>query len=267
VQCLGSHISFTDLVKSNQRCPNINISSDLEHFLLLVGHFDVPSINLHHLDICASHYHHLIATRRCNKCELCKPLFGKSKSCFKRELLRPVNKVQAVSVWYNRGLCVYNQWVCDACRKVIDKDFVTNETKEKAHTMFQRLYNEQDDIVRTPSTAIKSCVDDDDEYCESFDVYSPTLQRNPVADFQQMLRDQGFNGRVRTSLSYSTTSLKYQRDYRTQVKKIFLHLAQLLVPDEYEQLWQGIVDDENKNNNNNSPDNKYVRSLCYLNSM
>jgi len=142
---------------------------------------------------------------------------------------------------------------------MISRDFATDETRQKAHIMFQRLYNEQDDIVRTPSTATKSCIDDDDEYCETFDVYSPALQHNPVEDFRQMLRDQGFNGRVRSSFSYSSASLKYQRDYRTQTKMIFLHLAQLLVPNEYEQLWQGIVDDENKkNNNNNSPDNKYV---------
>jgi hypothetical protein len=256
VQCHGSYICFTDLVKSNKRCPNSSISSDLEHFLLLIGHFAVPSINLHHLNICGSHYQHLIAARRCNKCELCKPLFGKARACFRRELLRSVNKVQAVSIWLCRQLSVYNQWVCDACRKMIARDFVTDETMERAHIMFQRLYNEQDDIVRTPSTATKSSADDDDEYRETFDAYSPVLQRGALANFRQMLRDQGFDGRVRSSLSYSSASLKYQRDYRTRTKKIFLHLAKLLVSDDYEELWQGIVDDENKNND--LPENKYI---------
>jgi hypothetical protein len=148
---------------------------------------------------------------------------------------------------------------------MIARDFVTDETTERARIMFQRIYNEHDDIVRTPSTATKSFFDDDDEYRETFDAYSPSLQQRALADFRQMLQDQGFNGRVRSSLSYSSASLKYQRDYRTQTKKIFLHLAKLLVSDDYEQLWQGIVDDENKNND--SPENKYIRLLCFLNNI
>jgi hypothetical protein len=139
---------------------------------------------------------------------------------------------------------------------MIARDFITDETTEMARIMFQRLYNEEDDIVRTPSTAAKSFVVDDDDYRETFDAYSPALRQDAVVDFRQMLRNHGFNGRVRASLSYSTASLKYQRDYRNQTKKIFLHLAQLLVSDDYEKLWKGIVDDESKNNN--STHNKYA---------
>ena len=133
-----------------KRCPNSSISSDLEHFLLLVGHFAIPSINLHHLNVCASHYQHLIAVHRCYNCELCKPLFGKSKTCARHEKLRPLNKIQAVSIWLCRRLSVYNQWVCATCRQTIGREFVTNETIELADVMFQRLYNERDDIVFTP---------------------------------------------------------------------------------------------------------------------
>ena len=90
--------------------------------------------------------------RRCNNCELCKALFGKSKACARREQLRPLNKihVQAVSIWLCRRLSVYNQWVCATCRQTIGREFVTNETIEPVDVMFQRLYNERDDIVRTP---------------------------------------------------------------------------------------------------------------------
>jgi hypothetical protein len=42
------------------------------------------------------------------------------------------------------------------CRKKTARDFITAETIEVADDMFQRLYNEQDDIVRTLSTATKS---------------------------------------------------------------------------------------------------------------
>jgi hypothetical protein len=142
---------------------------------------------------------------------------------------------------------------------MIARDFITDETIERARIMFQRLYNEQDDIVRTPSTATKSFVDDDYEYREAFDVHSPALRRDAVADLREMLRNHGFNGRVRSSLSYSTASSKYQRDYRNQTKKIVLHLAQLLVSDDCEQLWKGIVDNESKNNN--SKHNKYAESF------
>ena len=67
---------------------------------------------------------------------------------------------------------------------MITRDFVTDDTTEKAHTMFQRLYNEQDDIVRTPSTARESSIDDDDEYRGTFDKYSPSLQRSALANFR-----------------------------------------------------------------------------------
>ena len=72
----------------------------------------------------------LIAAGRFYKCKLCKSLFGKSKACFRRERLRSINKIQAVSIWICRQLSVYNQWVCDACRKMIERDFVTDETTE-----------------------------------------------------------------------------------------------------------------------------------------
>ena len=234
----------------------------MEHFLLLVGHFAIPSINLHHLNVCASYYQHLIAVRRCNNCELCKPLFRKSKACARREQLRPLNKIQAVSIWLCRRLSVYNQWVCATCRQTIGREFVTNETIERADVMFQRLYNERDDIVPTPLSGTEASIDDDDEYRETSGTYSLSPQRSALEDFQQMLRNQGFNGRVRQSLSYSSSSLKYQRDYRTRIKKIFLHLAKLLVPDDYEEVWHGIIDDENKSND--LPENKYICLLCCL---
>ena len=148
--------------------------------------------------------------RRCNNCELCKPLFGKSKACAKREQLRPLNKIQAVSIWLCRRLSVYNQWICGTCRQTIGREFVTNETIERADVMFQRLYNQRDDIVRTPLSGTEASIVDDDEYREAFDTYSPSPQRSALENFQQMLRNQGFNGRVRQSLSYLSSSLNYQ---------------------------------------------------------
>ena len=111
--------------------------------------------------------------RRCNNCELCKPLFGKSKACARRKQLRPLNKIQAVSIWLCSRLSVYNQWICATYRQTIGREFVTNETIERADVMFQRLYNERDDIVRTPLSDTELSIVDDDEYREAFDTYSP----------------------------------------------------------------------------------------------
>ena len=203
--------------------------------------------------------------RRCNNCELCKSLFGKSKACARREQLRPLNKIPAVSIWLCRRMSVYNRWVCATCRQTIGRESVTNETIERADVMFQRLYNERDDVVRTPLSGTESSIVADDKYRETFDTYSPSPQRSALEDFQQMLRNQDFNGRVRQSLSYSSSSLKYQRDYGTRIKKIFLHLAKLLVPDDYEEVWHGIIDDENKNND--LQENKYICLLCCLSNL
>ena len=203
--------------------------------------------------------------RRCTKCELCKPLFGKSKVCARREQWRPLNRIQAVSIWLCRRLSVYNQWVCATCRQTIGREFATNETIERAYVMFRRLYNERDDIVRTALSGTESSIVDDDEYRETFDTSPRFPQRSAMEDFQQMLRNQGFKGRVRQSLSYSSSSLKDQRDYRTRIKKIFLHLAKLLVPDDYDEVWHGIIDDENKNND--LQENKYMCLLCCLGNL
>ena len=161
----------------------------MEHFLLQVGHLAIPSINLHHLNVCGSHYQYLIAMRRCNNFELCKSLFGKSKACARREQLRPLNKIPTVSLWLCRRLSVYNQWVCATCRQTIGRESVTNETIEPADVMFQRLYNERDDVVRTPLSGTESSIDDDDEYRETSDTYSLSPQRSALEDFQQMLRN------------------------------------------------------------------------------
>ena len=148
---------------------------------------------------------------------------------------------------------------------LLGREFVTNETIKRADIMFQRLYNERDDIVLTPSSGTESSIVDDDEYRETFDTHSPSPQRGALEDFQQMLRNQGFNGRVRQSLSYSSSCLKYQRDCRTRIKKIFLHLAKLLAPDDYDEVWHGIIDDENKNND--LQEDKYICLLCCLSNL
>ena len=204
--------------------------------------------------MCASHYHLLIKTRRCNSCELCKLVFRKPKAYGKHEHLRVVNKVQAVSIWIRRQLSVYNRWVCGACRQLIARHFINDETIERARIMFQRLYNENDVIVRTPSSSAASSIGVDEDYHATIDTVSSSQHQSASVEFQRMLREQGFDGRIRTSSSYSTASLKYQRDFRTRTKKIFLHLARLMAPNDHEELWRGIVEDENSDNN--SGDNR-----------
>ena len=180
----------------------------LNTFLLLIGHFNVPSINLQYLHVCASHYHQLVKTRRCNSCELCKLVFRKPKAYGKHEHLRAVNKVQAVSIWIRRQLSVYNRWVCGACRQLIARHFIDDETIERARIMFQRLYNENDVIVRTPSSSAASSIGIDDDYHAIVDTCSSSQHQRALAEFQQMLREQGFDGRIQSSSSYSTASLK-----------------------------------------------------------
>ena len=111
--------------------------------------------------------------------------------------------------------------------------------------MFQRLYDQSDTIVGTPSSGAASPIRVDDDYHPIVDTGSSFQDRNTLLEFQQMLREQGFDGRVQSSLSYASASVKYQRNYRTQTKKIFLHLAKVMAPNDYQEIWRGIVEDEN----------------------
>ena len=110
--------------------------------------------------------------------------------------------------------------------------------------MFQPIYNQNDTIVRTPSSSSLASTRADEDYHAITDTCSTPQFRSAFSEFQQMLREQGFDGRVQSSPSYSTASLKYQRDYRTHTRKIFLHLAKLMAPNDYEELCRGIVQDE-----------------------
>ncbi len=231
-----------DLRNSIKRCPR-SINSDLEYLLLLAGRFSIPSDNLYRLHICSSHYHDLLKVVPKKRCELCKILRNKSAFCSNLSSLRPLSKSSAVALWHARQFSFYQHWTCTECRHFIEREYVTEETMKLADQIYQRLYDDSDDLILPPGASPMSspC----SEYCPSFhDIPSAEISDMTQA-FKRLLREQGFNHRIETTNSYHSMKKKSQRAFRDQTKKILLHVTKFLSSSsDYNDLWDGIVIDE-----------------------
>ena len=231
-----------DLRNSVKRCPH-SISSDLEHFLLLVGRFSVPSDNLYRLHICSSHYHHLLKVLLKKHCALCKILRNKSSNCTNLPSLRQVSKLLAVALWHARQLSLYQRWICTECRHFIKREYITDETRALANQLYQRLYDDSDDLIVSPKASPMSSPCSD--YHPSFDNIPPVEISDMTQDFKRLLREQGFKDRIETTTSYHNMSRKSQCAFRDQTKAILQHVTKFLSsPSEYNDIWDGIISDE-----------------------
>ncbi len=232
---------------SDKRCPR-SIKCDLEYLLLLAGHFSIPSDNVYRLHICSAHYHHLLKTPSIpnTHCELCKVLRNKSTFCRNPSSLRQLSKPSAVALWHNRKIAYYQRWICTDCRHFIERKYVTNDTMQLTDQLYQRLYDDSDDIVFPPEPSPMSTPSS--EYLPSFDNTASTEIFHMADALKRLLREQHFNHRIETTSSYHDMNNKSQRTFRNQTKEILLHVTKLLAASDYKDVFNDIVNDEiNKN--------------------
>lgn len=95
---------FSDLLESSVYSSD-DCQSDLEHFLLLAGCFDVRFRDISGFSLCKHHRSFLLdIRRRKNNCSLCVELFKRKKKSVSD--LRRIPKRLAVRVWEIEGLNV-----------------------------------------------------------------------------------------------------------------------------------------------------------------
>lgn len=192
--------------------------------------------------MCSSHYNFLIKTRRKNNCELCKPVRNKSTSSQSLSSLRSLPKSAAIALWIGRSLSCYHYWTCTDCRHYIERTYVTNETHEFVEQLYASLYDDFNEIVMTPVVSPMSSPSS--EYHPSFDQTSSTNAAEMMRAFQQLLREQHFEHRIEKTESYTLMKEKSQRTFRRQTKDILVHVIKILAPNDHEQVWSDILNDE-----------------------
>lgn len=184
-------------------------------------------------------------------CSLCKVLRNKSTFCRNLSSLRLLSKPLAVALWHTQKLSFYYQWICTSCRHHIEQNFVTDETKQIVSQIYAKLYDDTDDLIFPPEPS--PMTSPHSEYAPSFDDISPTETVDMTRAFQQLLREQRFQSRIETTYSYSSMNRKRKRAFQRQTKEIMVHVAKLLSHDDFDELWNDIVNWENgkcETNNN-----------------
>ena len=96
------------------------------------------------------------------------------------------------------------------------------------------------------------------EYHPSFDDLPLNEISNWRRDLRRLLHDQNYHGRVETTNSYSSLQIKSQGAFRGQVKKILNHMVRILAPNDYTDVWNDLIYDEN----DDSKANEDGYSIC-----
>jgi hypothetical protein len=204
----------------------------LEYILLRSALYDLPPINLKEYKICDVHYNHLITRTRRDFCKTCKTIFGR-KSCSTFHLSR-ISRTIAYGIWQDYQLSLFDQFMCGGCRKKLEKKYVTKDLYEKTEALFSWLYD--DFTLYTPSTISSS----------SHSMYNHNeeeeIKLDKKQDFKKFLLNNGFNGRVQMTNNYHQMKYKSQQNFLRQIIAILLFILELLVPNDFLQVWNDIIE-------------------------
>ena len=168
-------------------------------------------MNLHGHTICGIHYEYLTRKFRRDYCSLYKVIFG-ARTNLKHDLRR-VSRPIGFGVWRDYGLPIFDQAMCDRCRKNLEKKYFKQETIENSENIFSWLYD--DYTIYTPSV-IPSATYSMYQFSEDQD-----LQFDQKNNLKQFLVNNGFQGRVPMTSSYCSMLQNSQLNFQRQAKAIF----------------------------------------------
>jgi hypothetical protein len=198
-------------------------------------------MNLSGHTICDVHHNYIMQKFRRDHCYLCKTVFGHSANS--THDLRRVSRTIAFGIWEDHQLSVFDQTMCGYCRKKLEKKYFNKEGIEKSENIFSWLYDEY--TIYTPSIISSS----------SHSVYQlnedPDLQYDQKDNFKQFLINNGFQGRVQMTKSYHKMRKKSQQNFLQQIKRILLFILQILVPNDFNQVWKDLIESEIEETNQN----------------
>lgn len=104
------------------------------------------------------------------------------------------------------------------------------------------LYNKE--VVYTPVSS--EADDDSDSFEHHIDDEIYAQESDILTKFKQFLAESGFRGRCESTLSYTSLKERSKSNIRNQIKNIFLHILEFLIPNNIEIVWNDIVKHEFK---------------------
>ena len=211
----------------------------LEYLLLRAGFFDLTAANLRKLYVCDSHKAYLLRVPVKNRCRVCRVISSRSKS---GQAVRRVSKLLSFGLWLDHRTSLYDQWMCDTCRRELQRRYYNDDLRLKTDQLFAWLSD-----VRYCYSA-SSVSSEDSTYQSYLDEPHPLTTTEKRTRLKQWLKDNEFKGRVDSTLSYNDMKNdKSRRNFRTQVKAIFLEILGLLAPNDVTVVWDDIIADEIEN--------------------
>ena len=131
--------------------------------------------------------------------------------------------------------------MCSSCRKACETDFPVDDEDENP---FQWLYD--NDICQTPSSIGISATRNDPEYQPSLSETSPVEDINAKQELRRWLLSTGYDGRFRSTETYQSMSRHDKCGFLRQMKSIFLHILQQLAPNDCNEVWEDLIDEETR---------------------
>ena len=190
------------------------------------------------------------------RCKVCKPICERKTTNSKAA--RRVSKELALAVWEHgqpeENWAIYDQPICDQCRKYLTNKFLSDEIRSKCDHVFDNernfctkinlcfsnldcLYNKS--IVFTPVSSESG--DDSDNYPYHIDDQYYSDATDNLNKFKRFLDEIGFTGRCESTYSYASLKNSSKRNFCLQAKKIIFYLPTYLASNDVQTLWDDIV--------------------------
>jgi hypothetical protein len=202
--------------------------------LLRSGWYDLSQVNLKKYKICDAHHKHLMIKAHREHCNTCKTIFGYKFDSTSD--LRRIPRTIAYGIWQDYQLSFFDQFMCGSCRKKFEKKYVNKDLYEESQGLFSWLYDEF--TIYTPSTISSSA---HSMYQQNED---EQMKLDKKQNFKEFVLNNGFNGRVEMTNNYRQMKHKSQLSFLRQVKLLLLFILQILVLNDFRQVWNDITESD-----------------------
>ena len=131
--------------------------------------------------------------------------------------------------------------MCSLCRKTCSIDYAFSEDDDE---LFAWLYHTN--LIQTP-TSIGECLSHtDDDYEPVTSEILSAQRRDPKQELRQWLASTGFAGRCRSTDSYPSMKRREQMAFCRQMKEVFRHIMNQLVPNDSDVVWEDLIEGETR---------------------
>ncbi|CAF1486167.1 unnamed protein product [Adineta steineri] len=199
----------------------------IESLLLRYGKLDILPCNVEEFHVCSNHLKSIHPSVFKNCC-LCKP-FGRSK-CSKSGL-RTITKLYAFAAWKRNAIRLsFGRMMCAQCRNDLEKNFITDKTKEECGDLFQWLYDVN--LTHTPSV---SSSDPHDALSQSF---NHLVVKEKQEHLKKFLQEINHDEPVPTTTSFVQLQPSSKKHFLRKATKVLKSVLGIMTPnDDIDDVW------------------------------